>query len=128
MTKKQKSFVEHYNGNGTEAAKLAGYAGNRAVLAQTASENLRNPDIRSAIDNRTSADLEPFVADRTKRQQFWTKIMNDPEIEIRDRLRASELLAKSDGDFIDRKSNEHKVTLEELIMEAHSILDDKVAG
>ena len=128
MTKKQKSFVEHYNGNGTEAAKLAGYAGSRAVLAQTASDNLRNPDIRSALDARITSDLEPFVANRTNRQQFWTKIMNDPNVETRDRLRASELLAKADGDFIDRKSSEHQVTLEELIMEAHASLKGIITG
>jgi phage terminase small subunit len=128
MTKKQKLFVEHYNGNGTEAAQLAGYAGNRAVLAQTASDNLRKPDIRLAIDNRITDSLIPYIADRINRQRFWTKIMNDESIDTRDRLRASELLAKVDGDFIERKKNESTKTLEDLIMEAGCLPEEAVAG
>lgn len=53
------------------------------------------------------------IANRHKRQEFWTKIM-DGEIgtqadgrppHISDRIKASELLGKSEGDFIDRVEN-----------------------
>jgi phage terminase small subunit len=52
LTDKQKLFVEFYliHMNGTLAAKLAGYKGNANVLAVTAHDNLRNPKIRSAVD------------------------------------------------------------------------------
>lgn len=48
LTLKQEAFAEHYvanGGNGTQAARAAGYAGNDDVLAHQAQDNLRNPQI-----------------------------------------------------------------------------------
>lgn len=39
------------------------------------------------------------VATITEIQAFWTSVLNDPTYEIKDRLRASELLGKSRGAF-----------------------------
>ncbi len=64
-------------------------------------QNLINPAIQAAIDERVAAD--PAVATREERQQFWTKIMNDTGEDMRDRLRASEILGKSQGDFVERR-------------------------
>jgi hypothetical protein len=53
LTTLQKAFVYEYplcNFNGTEAAARAGYKGNRVTLATVASENLRKPKIKAAID------------------------------------------------------------------------------
>lgn len=53
LTGLQKAFVLEYsrcNFNGTEAAARAGYKGDRNQLASIASENLRKPKIRAAID------------------------------------------------------------------------------
>lgn len=54
LTAKEALFVAYYPVclNGTKAAEMAGYEGNRNVLAVTASENLRKPKIRRAIDAR----------------------------------------------------------------------------
>ena len=43
-----------------------------------------------------------MIASREERQTFWTAILRDPETELRDRLRASELLGRSEGDFLER--------------------------
>lgn len=52
LTDKQRLFAQHYVAclNATEAAARAGYTGNRAVLAVTGYENLRNPKIRAIVD------------------------------------------------------------------------------
>lgn len=53
LTGKQKAFIVAYcsNGmNGVRAARSAGYAGSYSVLGNVASENLKNPKIRKAID------------------------------------------------------------------------------
>jgi hypothetical protein len=57
LTKLQQLFVAFYceEWNGTKAARLAGYSGNDNVLAVTASENLRNPKIAAAIQERIDA-------------------------------------------------------------------------
>lgn len=56
LTGLQWAFVVAYTGearfNGTDAARIAGYKGNDNVLAVTASNNLRIPKIRAAIDAR----------------------------------------------------------------------------
>ena len=53
LTLKQLKFIKQYfecNGNGTEAARRAGYKGNQDVLGVVAFENLRKPNIQSAIE------------------------------------------------------------------------------
>jgi phage terminase small subunit len=56
LTGKQQAFVNAYLGpanfNATEAARLAGYAGNDATLAAVGYENLRKPQIAEAINIR----------------------------------------------------------------------------
>ena len=41
-----------------------------------------------------------------RRQEFWTKVMNDPDEDMKNRLRAAELLGKSEADFLDRIKDE----------------------
>ena len=100
LTPKQKAFVEAYAGNATEAAIKAGYSPKTA--RSIGQENLTKPDIIRAIKERETERLRPAIASREERQRFWTRIMNDAGEETRDRLRASELLGKSNGDFLDR--------------------------
>lgn len=54
LTAKQKAFINHYilTLNGTESARLAGYAGTESSLAVIAHSNLRKVKIRGEIDRR----------------------------------------------------------------------------
>jgi phage terminase small subunit len=55
LTGKQRFFIESYLSNGfnaTEAARSAGYEGNDNVLGVTGHENLRNPKIAIAVQER----------------------------------------------------------------------------
>jgi|SRR5690554_820481 len=110
LTEKQRRFVEAYMGaaagNATEAARLAGYGGDENTLSQTGHQNLRNPKISEAINERVDSD--PLVMTRFDRQRFWSRVVQGKELDgedpaqMRDRLKASELLAKAQGDFIER--------------------------
>ncbi|MEA4952723.1 hypothetical protein SDC9_109653 [bioreactor metagenome] len=101
LTTKQRRFVESYSGNASEAARLAGYAPRWADRqAHTLIE--KNREIREAIQKREEQRRSELIADRTRRQMFWSRIMNDESESMATRLRASELLAKSEGDFLDR--------------------------
>jgi phage terminase small subunit len=113
LTEKQRRFVEAYMGeaagNATEAARMAGYGGDDptdAYLASMGSENLRKPKIQAAIAERVAAD--PKIASREERQQFWTQVMYDEDQRMKDRLKAAELLGKTQADFIQR----HQVNAE----------------
>lgn len=110
LTEKQRRFVEAYMGeaagNATEAARQAGYAGDDITLASVGYENLRKPQIRAAIESR--AEEDPLVATRFDRQRFWTRVMVGKEFDgdeppaMKDRLKASELLGRSQLDFVER--------------------------
>ena len=104
LNEKQRRFVEAYlgaaNGNGTEAASIAGYGGDRKSLSVISAQNLKKPLIRAAIENRTKDD--GTVATREERQQFLTQVMRTEHRKLGERLKAVELLGRMHGDFIEK--------------------------
>jgi phage terminase small subunit len=100
LTTKQKIFVECYSGNATEAALKAGYS--KKTAAFIGAENLRKPQIIEAISSREKKISSVRIADRQERQSFWTSVLRDSEEDMKNRLKAAELLGRSEGDFLDR--------------------------
>lgn len=102
LTAKQRAFVEEYikDWNATQAAIRAGYAASCARW--TGCTNLTKPNIRQAIARKTAEIRKESIATRRQRQAFWTQTYQDSQQNMSDRLRASELLGKSEADFIDR--------------------------
>lgn len=106
LSERERRFVEAFMGeaagNKTEAAILAGYS--RATARGQGSRLSTKEHIRAAIQARVSID--PLVWDRAKRQQFWTAVAagtgKHQKASLKDRLKASELLGKSQADFIER--------------------------
>jgi len=103
LSPKQQAFVDVYDGNATDAARRAGYKGNSNTLGQTGDENLKKPKIWAAIQARNAKTVANRIATREERQQFWTSFVRDEELDPSARLRASELLGKSQCDFIEKK-------------------------
>lgn len=96
MTDKQQKFIDCYCGDIKEAADKAeisyGYARNLMTKS----------DILEAIKNRQETEIRPKdIADRQERQEFWTTMMRSVTKDAKDRLKASELLGKSEADFTD---------------------------
>ncbi len=115
LTLKQRRFVDAYmgeaNGNATEAARMAGYSQSSPAVTQHAGhEVLRNPNVRSEIERIYSSR----VASRAERQAFWTDTMRSGAHEMGHRLKATELLGKTQGDFIARLEVDVKVDAVEL--------------
>jgi phage terminase small subunit len=102
LNARQQKFVEVYNGNATEAAKIAGYTGADDSLAVTGSRLLNDPAVAAAIAARNKKVVGRKIASRLDRQEFWTEVMFDVGAEMRDRLKASELLGRSEADFTDK--------------------------
>jgi phage terminase small subunit len=102
LTARQRKFVELYEGNGTDAARKAGYKGSDNTLAQTARDLLSNPHISHLINSRQAKVLKKHIATREERQAFWTDVMGDTAEEMSARLKASELLGKSQADFVQK--------------------------
>ena len=102
LTAKQQKFVEHYAacGNATEAARLAGYSAK--YTRENASKLLQNTTIQAALAALTKKVSSARIATAQERQEFWTAVMRGEfgdEAEMKDRLKASELLGKTQTDF-----------------------------
>ncbi len=100
LTVRQKRFIECYNGNASEAARQAGYAERWA--ASNADKILKNTEIQAAIQQREKERINSLIMSREQRQLFWSTVVQDEDADMRDRLRASELLGKSEGDFLEK--------------------------
>ena len=100
LTKKQQKFIQAYSGNASEAARQAGYSARTAKAIGF--ELLTKPDIKEAIQERERERTSLLIATREERQRFWTNVVRDESADMRDRLRASELLGRSEGDFLER--------------------------
>lgn len=122
LTTKQLRFIEFYDGNATDAARKAGYKGNDVTLGAVGDENLKKPRIKAAIKARETKRNNPKIATREERQAFWTtvlkgeikskvvtgtdaegnKIIEEIPPKMSDRLKSSELLGRSEADFVDK--------------------------
>lgn len=100
FTTKQQKFIDCYAGDIKDAAEKAGLSYDYARRLVTKSH------ILEAIQNRQETEVRPKeIANRQKRQEFWTQIMDDKNEATRDRLKASELLGKSEADFTENLSH-----------------------
>lgn len=121
ITIKQQRFIDFYDGNATDAARKAGYKHPK----QSGAENLSKLYISDAIKNREQQRARGLIATREERQEFWTKVLfgRDQELvvtgydsggnavvvkippKMSDRLKASELLGRSEADFTDTQKH-----------------------
>jgi len=112
---RQKKFVEVYQGNATEAARLAGYKGSDNYLSTHGARLMRDERIARAIRDRECNNTPNIILNRQERQGIWSKIAQDQEETTTNRLKALELLGKSEADFADRLLvGRLEQTLEEL--------------
>ena len=108
LTPKQKKFADAVLSGESykDAARIAGYSGDDNYLSRVGSENVRKCKIQDYM-TKVSED-NPLIWGRKERQEFWTRIAQGKELDgdtmpaMRDRIKASELLGKTQGDFIDR--------------------------
>lgn len=101
LTDMQRAFVEAFEGDAEAAAKAAGYK----YWGQAGKELIRDSRILAAIEMKFRGDQpgrSKSIATRLERQRQWTRIMRDERQDPMVRLRASELLGKAQGDFLDR--------------------------
>lgn len=117
LTTKQRRFIEFYDGNATDAARKAGYKGSDHTLSAIGNQNLRKPYIAAVLAAREKEKTTKHIATREERQAFWTKVANDPEEDMKNRLRASELLGKSQADFIEKRKVETTISFDQILSE-----------
>lgn len=103
MKLKRKLFCEYYlgdcAGNAEMAAIKAGYSAKSA--RQTAYKLLQSIQVQQYIKQKSDKICSDNIATIEEIQAYWTEVMNDPNELTKNRLRASELLAKAKGMFND---------------------------
>jgi hypothetical protein len=127
LSLKQRLFASEYNangGNGLQAAKKAGYSGDSNTLGQRAHELVNNSKVKAYIEAETAkitAINNIKIKTRLERQAFWSNMMDNAGNDA-DKLRASELLGKSEADFTDNlntaQSEQAKALSEQEQLEA----------
>lgn len=105
LTAKQTSFVSLYGNPQSETYNNAMQSAIRAGYSEKTANNsihqvLGNIGVISALEAFRAELEKKTVYNRQQRQQFWTQTMQSAA-NISDRLRASELLGRSEADFTD---------------------------
>lgn len=103
LTERQAKFVRGVASGktATQAAKDAGYG--REYADRQAKQLLEKPQVKQHLADLNQKIASPEIADAASRQTWWTTVMNDTSQDIKARLKASELLGKAQGDFIERR-------------------------
>lgn len=128
FTIKQQRFIDLYDGNATQAALDAGYS--KKTAYSQGQRLLKNVEILNAILKREKKRTKSKIMSREERQELWSRIAlgdekfkvilgkgenkNVVEIEpkMSDRLKASELLGRSEADFTDNlKVEDYNITI-----------------
>ncbi|MED4255181.1 terminase small subunit [Priestia megaterium] len=102
LTPKQQAFGDYYieTGNATQAAIKAGYSKKTArVIGQ---ENLLKPAIKKYIEKLNKQIESERIADMKEVKEFWTSMVRNNKLEPKDRLKASEYIAKTNGAFLEK--------------------------
>ena len=106
LTPKQERWIDEYLkcNDYTTASRNAGYSGNNDVLKNIGYQNSlkfknliteRRKELSKELKKETVASLEDIF-------EFWTKTINNKKEIMKNRLKASELLAKAKGGFIEK--------------------------
>ena len=110
LNEKQKRFADYYieSGNATESYKRAGYIAKGNTAEVTACQLLRNPKVSKYIEERNKGLESDRIANMTEVKEFWTNILRDENIEFKDRLKASEYIAKTNAAFVEKVESNNK--------------------
>lgn len=142
LTPKLRLFVERYHGDAADAFRYSGSNGSDAFCKQEGEKLLQHPLIIEAIEERDKyqAQTSNAIADRKERQAFWTSLMRNqdphyvPQINpitnapvpreplpLMARIKGSELLGKSETDFVEKVDMTMQHSLSDIIMQSHQI-------
>jgi len=102
LNERQKKFCEFYAkcGNATDAAIQAGYSEKSA--GTNADKLLKNTKVSKYLEELSKNTRTSAILSITEVKEFWCKVMFSDDEEMPHRLKASELLVKSQGGFLDK--------------------------
>ena len=119
---KHKLFADEFikSGNATTAYKKIYNCSDR-VANINGSKLLTNTSIQEYIKDRNAELKNDKIADMQEVREFWTEMQRNKSREPRDRLKASEYIAKTNGAFIEN----HNITGSILVEIVDDLEDDE---
>ena len=107
FTAKQQRFIDAYDGDIRRTAEKAGvsYAYGRQLMCLP-----KHAHVQAAIANREATESNRAILTRQERQEFWSRMARTAKRDA-DKLKASELLGKSEADFTERIEQGGSVTV-----------------
>jgi len=105
LTPKQQKFADYYiqTGSASESYKRAGYKNYKSAGVE-ANKTLKNPNVKKYIQEKNKEMESERIADMQEVREMWSKILRSQidGVEIKDILKASEYIAKTNGAFLDK--------------------------
>jgi phage terminase small subunit len=105
LTELQRKFCDYYiqSGNATESYLKAGYKTKGDGARVNASRLLTNANVQEYIKERNKQLESDRIANMEEVKTFWTNTMRNGEADLKDRLKASEYIAKTNAAFIEKR-------------------------
>ena len=105
LSEKQAAWLAAYQSgkDATEAAMIAYQCTSKASARTLGSRMLRRFADLLEADGKRGADADARQAGIDEIRRFWAATMRDDAAELQDRLKASELAARSMGAFVERR-------------------------
>lgn len=103
MNERMKLFADEFLicGNAEQAAIKAGYS--KAYARGNAHKLVANVSVSEYLKERRAMLESSKIATMEEVQEFWAETMRDAEIDRKDRLKASEYIAKTNAAFIEKQ-------------------------
>lgn len=118
LTPKQKAFCVEYikSGNATQSYMAVYNVKNENTAAVNATRMLRNAKVIDYLQKYANKLDQKRIASIEEVQEWWTKIFTGKVkvADIKDRLKASELLVKSRGGFLEKVSLTNENDIKEI--------------
>jgi len=109
LSRKQERFIREFdacNGNATEAAKRAGYKGNRSTLGVTGNRDLlKNPKVRAALAVLEAQNAVDYGPKRVKHRLHEISHASQAAGQFGPAVRSEELLGKAAGMWVEQSIN-----------------------
>ena len=122
---RREQTIINYKANGGNMKKAMIDAGYSESYADRNSQYLLG-----IIGDRIKEDQKEIKSRKIKTveeiQEWWAKMMDDGALEVKDRIKCSELLAKSQGGFIEKVKLETNFDIDEKVKELNDILNGMV--
>jgi len=118
LTPKQQRVADCFDGDYKNTAKNAGVTHGYVKRLCTHVNYFHIQEKIKNRNNKKSSKLGRIIASREERQEFWTNVFYGKEednTKMSDRLKASELLGKSEADFTENVNHKGKVVTEAVI-------------